>query len=834
MGDERHCTLLATTKAILLAGCVLMPPLGFATAVHADEVVADDNLAFISTLGRGAETSAGRGDQNIDPTVVSSIVPAAIGNFRALGFHADGHRLSGETDSRQWTLHVTPQDAARETSFKLTFLNSIAVMPERSSLRVAINGRDIGSGAIRHADGYGELSFAVPSDVLRAGANLVSVTASQRHRIKCTVASVYELWTDLDLARSGFERAAATQLPVTANRAGDLSRLMGLPTTGDGSLPIDIYTPSGALISEQSFAKLQALLAQTVLAGNYRKPDVRFADASSAAAPDGRVEGFGVFIGSNEDYAQAFPKSALPEARRPSVMTIAGTQRPVLFLPSQAAGLVSVANRGQIESVQTHLARPAVTSHSSFTWAQAGQSSQSFNGRHMKSRVIFDMPLDFYAADYGVATLSVNAAHAGGLSPDAQLRVHVNGSNVASLKLASSRPKKLREKEVELPLRFFRPGENVVELEAVLAAPQDDLCDPRQRVKPPMRFALSDATSLRFDRLASAKTLPNLNLTLQTGFPYNERTLDAAPVALVVPDPTARSLTSALSTALYLTSQAGAVLPFNPHFGLPEQSMTNAVIVAERVSLPAQLNALLPAHADGSAPRAAANFNAFALPSGPATSAQSGASGLTDLPELNVTFQPLQGAQTPTASSLLEAIVGDALDSETVDAGRGFSSAIGSLWEPQSADTVLPSKLTVGRQHLSIRQIAAPNGKPGAWTIVSADNGQQLAKGVPGVFEAVRSNKLLGATGVGAVAYDNIDRTVTASIAPATTRLTSAVFSPRNEALLLAGWLSRHPLFYAFGLVALMMVFGALTHLIVRASGRSEVSADNNSEQEIS
>ncbi|MEO0496815.1 MAG: cellulose biosynthesis cyclic di-GMP-binding regulatory protein BcsB [Pseudomonadota bacterium] len=776
---------------------------------------ADDTLAFVETLKTtNPGSTAG---QVIDPTVVSSIVPTAIGNFRALGFHADGHRLEGEVDQRIWTLHLTAEEAKKMTQFKLVFLNSIAVMPERSKIEVVLNGSHIGSAAIRSAGGYSDYTFDIPQDRLRMGGNTLNILIDQRHRIHCTVASVYELWTDLDLARSGFKVGNDAPPALERPRSGNLASLIGLPTRDDGSLPVVVHMAQEGQISERSFDQLQELLAQTVLSGGYQRPKVHFSASASVPNSSHIAEGFDVFVGSRDEFRAFLPtlgEGASLSDQIPSVHFAQNSEKPILFLPAGASGL-QLANQGP---VQGHLARPQVESHSSFSWAQAGRLLRPFNGRRFNSSVTFDMPPDFYAADYSAATLSVNAAFAGGLSQDASLRVHVNDENVASLKLASASPDQLRNKEVELPLRFFQPGENTIELEAVLPAPQDEACDPRQRVNPPMRFALSDATSLSFDRLAKARTLPNLHMTLQSGFPYGERYGNADPVHLAIASPTASALTAAVSTVLHLSQRAGAALPMQTHFGPPSPDMTNALIVSESAALPTSLMSLLPTAVRTTNTGSAKNM----LPVDPASADGSWVATApptqSQLPQLQVTFAPTASDTESATDAILRTIARGA----AAEADNGFSTAIRSLWQSNSPADAPSTRLTIGAQHLSVQQIASPSGKTGAWTIVTAFDDQRLEQGVAGMLDAVNSKKLLGKANIDMLAYNNLDQTVTASVAPSTMRMGAGEFSPGNEVLLLAGWLSRHPFFYAFGLMAMIMVFGALTHVIVKAAGRRD------------
>src|SRR4029078_4809115 len=73
------------------------------------------------------------------------------------------------------------------------------------------------------------VSFDVPRGLLQPGANLVTFEASQRHRTDCSISSTYELWSEIDPAKTylSFVGQDATKLS-----SADAIRAIGVDDAG--------------------------------------------------------------------------------------------------------------------------------------------------------------------------------------------------------------------------------------------------------------------------------------------------------------------------------------------------------------------------------------------------------------------------------------------------------------------------------------------------------------------------------------------------------------------------------------------------------------------------
>src|SRR5450432_729865 len=133
-------------------------------------------------------------------------------------------RLSGEVDSRSWNLDLTKGESDSAATLTIGYKSAVVVAPESSRLRVLVNNRLALESPIAASENTGQLSIKLPPGLLHTGPNLFRVEVSQRHRTDCSIASTYELWTEI------YNRDSA--LRFDAPLASMLHRLEDLSAVG--------------------------------------------------------------------------------------------------------------------------------------------------------------------------------------------------------------------------------------------------------------------------------------------------------------------------------------------------------------------------------------------------------------------------------------------------------------------------------------------------------------------------------------------------------------------------------------------------------------------------
>ena len=86
---------------------------------------------------------------------------------------------------------------------QLALINAVAVLPDRSSLKLTINGHVFAALPVHSPDKSNVARVKIPAGVLVPGSNTVEIGVALAHRVDCSVNATYELWAMLDPAQTG-------------------------------------------------------------------------------------------------------------------------------------------------------------------------------------------------------------------------------------------------------------------------------------------------------------------------------------------------------------------------------------------------------------------------------------------------------------------------------------------------------------------------------------------------------------------------------------------------------------------------------------------------------
>lgn len=438
--------------------------------------------------------------------------------------------LEGESDSRNWAFYLTQDDVNANPALDIAFQNALVVMPEASRLAVRVNGELVLETAIASSDRVERLSTRLRRGLLRAGQNTIAFEAVQRHRIDCTVASTYELWTRID--------GAGTRLNFAGPAPRRLHGLADLPAVGgdeDGLTTIQIIAPSSsrAIAGNTILAVAQAL----PLHGRYNQTAVQVLDRLPQRVRPGTLT---VVLGTTGEVGQVLGEVP-PEATArsfigfvaspkvaPSTLLVTGSgwQDIEAAVAAQLTAPVSRPtnmSRRIMETSSWHLPdAPFVSSERRLSFADLGIPTQETSGRRTRARAVVAFPGDFYAGAYGSATLYLDAAYSADVLPgDSHIELFVNGNVAATVPLNTTTGGLFQRFPISIPLRHFRPGINEIWLEAVTLTRADLACAPGATLPGKNRFALFDTTTLLIPDFAKIGVTPNLAALAGTGFPYS-------------------------------------------------------------------------------------------------------------------------------------------------------------------------------------------------------------------------------------------------------------------------------------------------------------------------
>jgi hypothetical protein len=489
-----------------------------------------------------------------EPTPPPAASALATPSLWRMPGNAASMRIAGEDGSVTWPVYVPANSTARLNHFQLVFRTAASVMPEASWLTLTVNGQALDRAPIAAPRSVKALTFDIPPGALAAGWNAVEVSVVQRHRVDCSLDATYELWTQIDPARTGFGGAPAD---ITT-----IDDLPAVPVDSTGVHRMHLVLPANP--SPNDIERTLAIAERVALRGRFAHPVI---DSSSTPA------GLQIALAASPVAGAA-----------PGVRIVAGaTGAPTLVASGAAGDLDEIfsADAKQPKGTPEGLRALADASGVRFqpgqsrTLAELGVKTHTFSGRLFHASFDLILPPDAYLADYGEALLSVDGGYAAGLTSKARLIVRVNGIVDGNLALDRAGGAILKDEVIHMALEPFRPGRNHIDIEAQLPAAIDETCNPLAAINASERFLILGGSTISIPDLAHVARFPDLAASFTSGF----RVLQNISPKLYLPHPTPATIAAAETLLANVAVRAGAPTGATVLQGQPQRGGDGAAIV---------------------------------------------------------------------------------------------------------------------------------------------------------------------------------------------------------------------------------------------------------------
>jgi cellulose synthase operon protein B len=520
------------------------------------------------------------GDAESDQTVVAN--QPTGGAIRPI-LPWDVLRLTGELDSRSWTVDLTSAQSESAATLTIAYKGAVFVAPESSKLRVFINDHAVIENSIAAPEDVGHLSMQLAPGLLRPGSNLIRIEASERHRTDCSIASTFELWTDIYNAGTGLH-FATDDAPRSVRDIGSSS----VDQFGFANLRIIVPALGRGVLTRAVITFAEGV---AVLIG---EPNQTVSVGKTASGPGGQ----GVLtaaIGTADDLRAVMSTLPSDAANRPIAAFVDDPKLgSVLVLSGPTSDAVSkavdnaVSSGGGAASYQKSIGTsrwfapdaPLMVGAGRVQFSDLGVHTQEFSGRAFSTQFLVGMPSDFYASNYAQATILLDAAYSAEVLPGSHLDVYVNGHIATTTPITTYGGSILRHLPIRVLMTHFRPGANLIRLEANLLTEADRLCPTGAGGNQSSRFALFDSSEFAMPDYARIGRLPDLASLAGRGFPYDG---SGGSTALVVDNADADAVSAAATLIAKLAVARGRIMPIE---------MASAAAVGKRnaifVATPAQ------------------------------------------------------------------------------------------------------------------------------------------------------------------------------------------------------------------------------------------------------
>ena len=393
---------------------------------------------------------------------------------------------------------------------------------------------------------------------------------------------------------------------------------------------------------------------------------------------------------------------------------------------------------------------------------------------------------DFYANEYGKATILLDAAYSEDVLPGSQINIYVNDNIAATLPITTSGGEILRHFPISFTMRHFRPGANLIAIEAVLNTRTDALCAPGAGASPVTRFALFDTSEFVMPTFARIGTLPNLAGMSGTSFPYGR---SEKPLPVILSNGGEKSYSAAATLLARMSVAAGRPLEIDP--------------------------------------RATANtaVNSNALFVGPIPQIQSAVLTQTGIAEnIRTVWSDVRGVQPETDSASTRTEFEEWRERL---AGRGWRGQISSFddWLNRTFNISLTSFSFYARPDepytpepaatLLVAQRSNP-ANDGVWTLVTSATDDKLLDGLRALTQQDRWSNLDGHISIYKAGTDEMQKIPIGEF----TFVPTQPLSFSNIRLIVANWLSGNILSFSLLLIIVSALLGLATSLLLSNLGR--------------
>lgn len=504
-------------------------------------------------------------------------------------------RLQGEIAVREWSFDLTPAQASSPAEFALSYVNSIVVAPETSQLVVKVNDTVLFEEMPRGAERERRRIVKVPSDVLTAGSNSIRFEAEHRHRTDCTINSTYDLWTDISAENTYLQFNAEN-----ANQMVSIRDIVAIGTDTTGLTRFHMVVP-GLTSADMADIALRISQKLAVISGS-ESPFFTFGDTLPETVGQGELV---VIVGTADEVSSLLPGNfgtdepvagaffPLPETGEHQALVFSAENVRALRTSVDGVGAQGLARKNTVPFV-------ASSGSSRFTFTELGVSASQFFGRRFFTSLKFGMPADFFASNYGVARILLDAAYSSDVLPGGSFNVIVNGNLGTTVPITSAGGAVLQKYPIRVPMRHLMPGINTISIEAFLPTDIDNSCVPGAGEADTPRFALFGTSELIIPSFAQAKRVPDLAGWAAFAEPLNET---GTPFDLSLGRYDELTVSAAATVLAKLARAAGAELEFQLVAPEIRGKSDNMIFIGAVDQMPAELveGVVLTSAAEGAA-----------------------------------------------------------------------------------------------------------------------------------------------------------------------------------------------------------------------------------------
>lgn len=488
-------------------------------------------------------------------------------------------RITGEREWISFDLYAVATDV--DAVLQIASISGINNLPERSRMRLSVNGQEVGTQNLTHLDTVGTDQFTIPAGLLQSGRNRVQVEFRQQHRIFCGPEAAFDLWTDIDLSRSGLVVRSDSDA-IRANLLGMDGFLMALAAQSSGGRSVEIRGIS--ILGSEADVWRNFLVARfnQALAG----APLLFTLTEYWTTQPARRDQARITIISASESRIRFVHAG--DGAVVMVLEVAPGTRPEQLLSGIHA----------VEAQQQDTRPPQILTETDVPFSEFGIESESFSQRYANRDHAFRLPDDWLVLTAAKARIHLDYAYAPDLPQGALLLLKINGTAVRLLPLRGEGGVPISRFPVDFDASLMHPGTNILSFEMFVPGNPPTL--PCAAHEAPI-LQISDSSSLHvpyspsmyipdMDFAFAALSPDSLSLNEMSGRAYSQIDVLTLKAAL------ARTRTAIRPSKLHLISLDDLGSIPTGHYTANRRLLEDAVLLPEQTdTLAAELGTDVPA-----------------------------------------------------------------------------------------------------------------------------------------------------------------------------------------------------------------------------------------------
>jgi hypothetical protein len=513
--------------------------------------------------------------------------------------------LRNTSGSYTITIPVADRLDIQSAIFHLEYTSSINLLDERSQLAVILNGQNIAQLPLLHAQPDGVVDIRLPASLFKSGFNRLTVAVVQHYSLKCEDPTAPELWTQVNTVRSTFSFQG--QLKPLAGKLSQLGLLFDRKSWSPQKLnivvsdnEIDSGLKWGALAAEGVALRLQYTPLQVsrsaVIVPNADNIVIGTAGeigSMLSTAPPQQIAGS--YIGlmplpSDPTRFALVLSGRTPEEVERAVSTLGEINFP---FPDSPWMLVQDMKLPAYLPYQGQLVAKEGTT---YRFSDLGFKTNTIQGwTHGDAPYYFqvelNLPPDIYAPEMSQIEFRLHFAHGAGLRADSVFNLTVNDTFEDAIYLNNVEGASYQDYKIEIPLRNFKPGPNIVRLTPAMVPLLSDFCEIIQQQN--LLLTLFDDSVVKLPPASHFTRLPNMQLFNETIFPLVSEPA-GADMAVQVTAKDSATLSAAWTLLAKLAQKTG--VPLNAADVSFELGSTdrNLVVIGTASQIPAEVMQTAP------------------------------------------------------------------------------------------------------------------------------------------------------------------------------------------------------------------------------------------------